>query len=112
MTKSLRWRKVLIDSGQNDQQRRPCALRARDPPTVSTPVGWEEVRGTLDADDPDRLTLECSVLDRVAERGELFAGVAGAGAPSAVTAPEKAGRRRAPVVGSPRGTHHPKGGLP
>jgi bifunctional non-homologous end joining protein LigD len=46
MTKALRPRKVLIDWSQNNAAKTtvaPYSLRAREQPTVSTPVGWEEV---------------------------------------------------------------------
>jgi bifunctional non-homologous end joining protein LigD len=47
------------------------SLRARERPTVSTPVDWEEL------DDPSALAFEAEqVLERVAERGDLFAPVA------------------------------------
>ena len=46
MTKSLRPGKVLIDWSQNNGSKTtiaPYSLRARDAPTVSTPVTWDEV---------------------------------------------------------------------
>ena len=55
-----------------------CAysLRATDRPTVSTPVGWDEVRATRDSGEPATLAFEAGqVLERVAERGDLFAPV-------------------------------------
>jgi len=79
MTKARRTGKVLIDWSQNDHRKTTvCAysLRARERPTVSTPVNWEEVRATLDSRDPGALAFEAGeVLERVAERGDLFAPV-------------------------------------
>ena len=79
MTKARRTGKVLIDWSQNDHRKTTvCAysLRARERPTVSTPVNWEEVRATLDSRDPAALAFEAGeVLERVAERGDLFAPV-------------------------------------
>jgi bifunctional non-homologous end joining protein LigD len=43
---------------------------------VSTPLEWDEVREALDTEDPARLVFEArEVLERVAERGDLFAPV-------------------------------------
>lgn len=79
MTKSLREGKVLVDWSQNDQHKTTVAvysLRARERPTVSTPLAWDEVEEALEADDPDRIAFEASeVLARVDERGDLFAPV-------------------------------------
>jgi bifunctional non-homologous end joining protein LigD len=74
--KELRRGKVLIDWSQNDEHKTTVcvySLRARERPTVSTPLAWEEV----DAGDPDELVFEADdVLARVEERGDLFAPVA------------------------------------
>jgi bifunctional non-homologous end joining protein LigD len=79
MTKSRRTGKVLIDWSQNDRNKTTVcvySLRATERPTASTPVGWDEVRATLDAADPARLAFEAQeVLERVDERGDLFAPV-------------------------------------
>jgi bifunctional non-homologous end joining protein LigD len=73
--KELRKNKVLIDWSQNDEHKTTVAvysLRARERPTVSTPLSWDEVaRG-----DPDALVFETEdVLARVEEHGDLFAPV-------------------------------------
>ena len=73
--KDLRKGKVLIDWSQNDEHKTTVAvysLRARERPTVSTPLLWEEVeRG-----DAEALVFEAAdVLGRVAEHGDLFAPV-------------------------------------
>jgi bifunctional non-homologous end joining protein LigD len=72
MTKSLRDGKVFVDWSQNNPAKTtvaPYSLRARDQPTVSTPLTWEEVEagGML------RFTAD-EVLERVDEHGDLFAG--------------------------------------
>ena len=74
--KELRKNKVLIDWSQNDEHKTTVgvySLRARERPTVSTPVAWDE----LQAGDPDALVFEPDdVLARVEEHGDLFAPVA------------------------------------
>ena len=74
--KELRKNKVLIDWSQNDEHKTTVSvysLRARERPTVSTPLDWGEV----EAGDPDALVFEAGdVLERVQERGDLFAPVA------------------------------------
>jgi bifunctional non-homologous end joining protein LigD len=71
--KDLRKGKVLIDWSQNDENKTTVcvySLRARERPTVSTPVRWEEL------DDPEALVFEASdVLERVEEHGDLYAPV-------------------------------------
>jgi bifunctional non-homologous end joining protein LigD len=50
--------------------------RARERPTVSTPLAWEEVREALEAQDAGRLVFDLDdVLARVADQGDLFAEV-------------------------------------
>jgi bifunctional non-homologous end joining protein LigD len=79
MTKRLRPGKVLVDWSQNDPHKTTVnvySVRARDRPTVSTPVTWEEVDGCRTAGDPEVLTFDTdAVLGRVAEHGDLFADV-------------------------------------
>ena len=79
MTKAIRGGKVLVDYSQNDEHKTTVnvySLRAKDRPTVSTPVGWDEVRDCLDGGDPRRLVFEADqVLVRLAEQGDLFAPV-------------------------------------
>jgi len=49
------------------------SLRAREHPTVSTPVKWEEVEEALKKKDATLLVFEASqVLDRVQQMGDLF----------------------------------------
>jgi bifunctional non-homologous end joining protein LigD len=74
MKKSLRPGKVFIDWSQNSRHKTTVAvysLRARERPTVSTPVSWEEV-----ADSSLDLVFDSGdVLARVEEHGDLFAPV-------------------------------------
>ena len=45
-------------------------------PTVSTPITWEEVEAVTDSRDPEALVFSAAdVIERVAEHGDLFAGV-------------------------------------
>ena len=73
MTRVLRTGKVLIDWSQNNGSKTtvaPYSLRARQSPTVSTPVSWEEVRACRR---PEELFFTAEeVLDRVASHGDLF----------------------------------------
>jgi bifunctional non-homologous end joining protein LigD len=76
MAKSLRAGRVLVDWSQNTEHKSMvCAysVRAKQRPTVSAPVGWDEVEAAVDAGDADALVFEMhDVLDRVGERGDLF----------------------------------------
>ena len=76
MKKELRKGKVLVDWSQNnDFKTTVCvySLRARERPTVSTPVSWEEVALALEQDDTERLVFDWEmVLDRVEHHGDLF----------------------------------------
>jgi bifunctional non-homologous end joining protein LigD len=77
MTKKLRPGKVLVDWSQNDDHKTTVnvySVRARERPTVSTPVSWEEVTECRSAGDPDLLSFETDeVLARVEDQGDLFA---------------------------------------
>jgi bifunctional non-homologous end joining protein LigD len=79
MAKAAREGKVLVDWSQNTTHKSMvCAysVRAKARPTVSTPVTWDEVEHAADRGDADSLTFEMSdVLERIAERGDLFAPV-------------------------------------
>jgi bifunctional non-homologous end joining protein LigD len=74
MTKSARPGKVLIDWSQNNGSKTtiaPYSLRARDLPTVSTPVTWDEVAACGSVAD---LTFTApDVLARIETHGDLFA---------------------------------------
>jgi bifunctional non-homologous end joining protein LigD len=77
MTRRLRTGKVLVDWSQNDAHKTTVtvySVRARDRPTVSTPVSWDEVQRCRDDSGPALLTFDTDeVLARVAERGDVFA---------------------------------------
>ncbi|MDW3217909.1 MAG: non-homologous end-joining DNA ligase [Acidimicrobiales bacterium] len=74
MTKKLRKGKIFIDWSQNSRHKTtiaPYSMRAKDRPTVSTPITWDEV---ADGADGEHLSFEVAdVLDRVDEFGDLFA---------------------------------------
>lgn len=71
--------KVLIDWYQNNERKTTIAvysLRAREHPTVSTPVTWEEVEAAAESGDASELVFESAdVLRRIEEHGDLFAPV-------------------------------------
>jgi bifunctional non-homologous end joining protein LigD len=71
--------KVLIDWYQNNERKTTIAvysLRARERPTVSTPVTWEEVEAVAESGDGSKLVFEADdVLARIEEHGDLFAPV-------------------------------------
>ena len=79
MAQALRPGKVLIDWSQNTEHKSMvCAysVRAKERPTVSTPLRWEEIEAAVAARDPQRLRFEIDdVLRRVERDGDLFAGV-------------------------------------
>jgi bifunctional non-homologous end joining protein LigD len=76
MKKSIRGGKVFVDWSQNDEHKTTIcvySLRARERPTVSTPVRWDEVEEALERDKSDQLVFDAdAVLERVAEHGDLF----------------------------------------
>ncbi len=75
--RSVRPKKVLIDWSQNTASKTTVSvysMRARERPTVSTPVEWDEVEAAMEAGDPQRLVFEApDVLERVEEKGDLMA---------------------------------------
>jgi bifunctional non-homologous end joining protein LigD len=79
MTKRLRKGKVFVDWSQNTESKTTVAvysLRARERPTVSTPIEWNEVTAAAESGDPDPIRFETAdVLERVEDRGDLFAPV-------------------------------------
>jgi bifunctional non-homologous end joining protein LigD len=76
MKKQLRVGKVLVDWSQNDEHKTTIAvysLRAREHPTVSTPLTWDEVQRALKKKDASLLVFEASqVLKRAEKMGDLF----------------------------------------
>jgi len=79
MKKVERKGKVFVDWSQNHRRKTTIAvysLRARERPTASTPVSWEEVERAVKKDDPDSLVFDAGdVLKRIEEHGDLFAPV-------------------------------------
>jgi len=79
MKKAVRANKVFVDWSQNDDHKTTISvysLRARERPTVSTPVTWEEVERALKKKDAALLVFEShQVLERVETMGDLFAPV-------------------------------------
>jgi bifunctional non-homologous end joining protein LigD len=77
MAKRLRNGKVLVDWSQNDPHKTTVSVysvRARERPTVSTPLAWEELRAAHAAGAVEQLAFDpVAVLARVADRGDLFA---------------------------------------
>lgn len=77
MTRSLRPGKVFVDWSQNNRAKTTISvysLRARQLPTVSTPVTWDEVASCARPEDL-RFTTD-DVLFRVEEHGDLWAALA------------------------------------
>ena len=76
MKKAVRTNKVFVDWSQNDAHKTTISvysLRAREHPTVSTPITWEEVEQALKKKDANRLVFEAKdVLARVKKMGDLF----------------------------------------
>jgi bifunctional non-homologous end joining protein LigD len=79
MKKSLRTGKIFVDWSQNDDHKTTIcvySLRARERPTVSTPVTWEEVEKCRKKGDAGLLVFDSvAVLKRVDRDGDLFAPV-------------------------------------
>jgi DNA ligase D-like protein (predicted polymerase)/DNA ligase D-like protein (predicted 3'-phosphoesterase) len=82
MAKSARTGKVFIDWSQNNPAKTtvaPYSLRAREQPSVSAPVGWDEVRRCREPADLAFTAPE--VLARVQRSGDLWAGALQPGPP-------------------------------
>ena len=79
MAKESRKGKIFVDWSQNDRAKTTIAvysLRAREHPTASTPVRWEEVEATAESGKAEELRFTAGqVLERVDEHGDLFAPV-------------------------------------
>ena len=75
-SKADRQGKILIDWSQNDDHKTTVSvysLRAKNRPTVSTPVEWKEVSAAVRAGDAAKLTFDAAaVLKRVDKKGDLF----------------------------------------
>jgi bifunctional non-homologous end joining protein LigD len=77
MSKSVRKGRVFVDWSQNDDKKTTVtvySLRAKDQPTVSTPLTWPEVRSAVAKRKKISFTSH-EVLRRVQKHGDLFAPV-------------------------------------
>jgi bifunctional non-homologous end joining protein LigD len=76
MKKAIRTNKVFVDWSQNDEHKTTIALyslRARERPTVSTSVTWDEVQRALKKEDAGLLVFESSkTIARFEKMGDLF----------------------------------------
>jgi bifunctional non-homologous end joining protein LigD len=76
MQKSLRGGKVFVDWSQNDEHKTTAcvySLRARERPTVSTPVTWEELERAMKKQDESLIVFEADdVIKRVTKKGDLW----------------------------------------
>jgi bifunctional non-homologous end joining protein LigD len=76
MKKELRKGKIFIDWSQNDEHKTTVSaysLRAKEEPTVSAPVDWDELLTAQKKKDPNRLKfLAADVIKRVDKVGDLF----------------------------------------
>ncbi|HLW35683.1 MAG TPA: non-homologous end-joining DNA ligase [Chthoniobacterales bacterium] len=79
MSKALRKNKVFVDWSQNDEHKTTVcvySLRAKEEPTVSTPVTWDEVGNCLKKKKADLLKFRSDqTVARVQKMGDLFAPV-------------------------------------
>ncbi len=76
MSKAARKGKIFVDWSQNDEHKTTIcvySLRAKEEPTVSTPVTWDEVANCLKKKKAELLKLRCEkTLSRVEKMGDLF----------------------------------------
>jgi bifunctional non-homologous end joining protein LigD len=76
MAKALRKGKIFVDWSQNDEHKTTIcvySMRAKEQPTVSTPVTWEEVEKCLRKKDAKSLVFRYDqTLARVKKMGDLF----------------------------------------
>ena len=77
MSKALRKGKIFVDWSQNDEHKTTIcvySLRAKEQPTVSTPVTWEEVEECARKKKAQLLVFRCEqTVTRVEKMGDLFA---------------------------------------
>jgi len=76
-TKTRRTGRVLIDWSQNDSHKTTASvytIRAKERPTASTPLEWEEVEAATESGDADALVFTVDDLRaRIAAKGDLYA---------------------------------------
>src|SRR5205809_2798968 len=79
MSKALRKGKIFVDWSQNDEHKTTVcvySLRAKEEPTVSTPVTWDEIATCLKRKKADLLKFRSDkTLARVTKMGDFFAAV-------------------------------------
>jgi len=79
MSKDMRKGKVFVDWSQNHPRKTTVSvysMRAREAPTVSTPISWDEAEAAVAADDASMLRFEAGdVIERFEKLGDLFAPV-------------------------------------
>jgi len=79
MSKALRKGKIFVDWSQNDEHKTTIcvySLRAKEQPTVSTPVTWEEVEECARKKKAELLVFRCEqTVARVEKMGDLFASI-------------------------------------
>ena len=67
---------MLVDWSQNDDFKTTAcvySLRARERPTVSTPITWDELEEAFESERPEQLVFEAEdVLARAERHGDLF----------------------------------------
>ena len=77
MSKAVRKGKVFVDWSQNDEHKTTIcvySLRAKEEPTASTPVTWEEVQNCWKKKKVDLLKFRCDkTVARAQKMGDLFA---------------------------------------
>ena len=75
MKKELRTGKIFVDWSQNDDHKTTVcvySMRARERPTVSTPVTWDEVEAHHSGTLKDLSFTVDQVLERIQRQGDLF----------------------------------------
>src|SRR5215472_639399 len=81
MSKALRKAKIFVDWSQNDEHKTTIcvySLRAKEEPTVSTPVTWSEVENCFKKKNAQLLRFRSDqVLTRVEKQGDLFERIEG-----------------------------------
>jgi bifunctional non-homologous end joining protein LigD len=81
MSKAVRKAKVFVDWSQNDEHKTTIcvySLRAKEEPTASTPVTWNEVENCLKKKNAELLRFRSDqVLTRVEKQGDLFEQIEG-----------------------------------
>ena len=79
MSKAVRKGKVFVDWSQNDEHKTTIcvySLRAKEEPTVSTPVTWDEVANCLKRKKAELLKFRADqAIARVQKQGDLFESV-------------------------------------